>query len=101
MDVEAGERGGWRARRQGGDGGGAGMVPRRGRGVEARVWSDCFCFLFFCFCFCFCFFCYQGDVWVEGGEASSAGRGQEAGKWVMYICHGRKAAVCNMKKQTN
>jgi hypothetical protein len=66
--------GGWRAGRwQGGDGGGAGMVPRRGRGVEARVWSNCFCFLFL-------FLSDQGDVWVEGGEASSAGHGQEAGK---------------------
>jgi hypothetical protein len=30
--------------------------------------------------FLFLFLSDQGDVWVEGGEASSAGHGQEAGK---------------------
>jgi hypothetical protein len=54
-DVTSG-CGGWRARCwQGGDGDGAGMIPRRGRGVEARVWSICYCF------------CLRGDVWEGVG----------------------------------
>jgi hypothetical protein len=52
-------------------------------------------------CFGFCsYFCYRGDVWVVGGEASSAGRGQEAGNLVVYMPW-PQAAVCNMRNQTN
>jgi hypothetical protein len=49
------------------------MVRRRGRRFEARVGPIVIVFVF----------CYQGVVWVEGEEVSSAGHGQETGKWVM------------------
>jgi hypothetical protein len=33
----------------------------------------------------FCFFVMEGDVWVVGGEASSASRGLEAENLVVYM----------------
>jgi hypothetical protein len=40
----------------------------------------------------------HGEVWGVGDrEASLAGHGQEAGNRIC-TCHGRKAAVCSMKK---
>jgi hypothetical protein len=47
------------------------MVSRRGRAESRPGFGPVVIVLFLS---------YQGDVWVEGGEASSAGHGQEAGK---------------------
>jgi hypothetical protein len=65
VDVEVGEPAGR-----------AGTGVERGwsqdEGAESRpgfFWSNCYCFSVL-----------SGDVWVEGGEASSAGHGQEVGK---------------------
>jgi hypothetical protein len=59
--------------------------------------------LFFCFCFCFCF----GLFWLQAEErgkwdVSSAGTFEPGDEDLrLYICHDRKAVICNMKKQTN
>jgi hypothetical protein len=58
-------------------GGAMETVPRRGLGARPGLHLS------------FCCFCVRG-------EASSAGNGQEAG---MSVYHGRKAAVCSMRKQ--
>jgi hypothetical protein len=74
---------------------GTGVARRRsqGKGAESRPglqFSISFSFSF-CFCFCFCF------VGGERGGLTSWPR--PGGGIPLYICHGRKAAVRNMKKQ--
>jgi hypothetical protein len=74
-----------------------------GGGPKARARSrgpGCSClFLFsFCFCFCCCCCCFCSDGGERGGLTSWPRPG---GGIPLYICHGRKAAVRNMTKQTN
>jgi hypothetical protein len=66
----------WRFGERAGRAGRAGTGVERGwsqdEGAESRPGFGPIVFFFV--------FVISGDVWVEGGEASSAGRGQEAGK---------------------
>jgi hypothetical protein len=92
VDMEGGEQS---AGRVGENWGGAGMVPRRGRGVEARVGSIVYCLAFSRFVFVFVMKGMYGQ-WV--GKPHQLVTDRRRGTWVVYICHGRKAAVCNVKK---
>jgi hypothetical protein len=71
-----------------------------GGGPKARARSrGPGCSFLFLSCFCFCFYAF---VCSDGGERGGLTSWlRPGGGNPMYICHGRKAAVRNMKKQTN
>jgi hypothetical protein len=74
---------------------GTGVEGRRsqGKGAESRPGLQ----LFLCFVFVFVFV-----LGSDGGERRGlTSWPRPGGGNPMYICHCRKAAVCNMKKQTN
>jgi hypothetical protein len=74
---------------------GTGVDERRsqGKGVGSRPGQQLFLSFLFVFVFCFC---------SDGGERGGLTSWPRPGGGIpLYICHGRKAAVRNMKKQTN